>query len=115
VTHVDPPQYAWTCQYCGQLSPSGTASCASCGFPAHTSAFELERAKQLGSVQAFLDERQTQRDKWRRKSLPRKVLLVVALFLFFGGLVLLRFGWGRNMVLGAAMMGGSLLLGWLAN
>jgi hypothetical protein len=32
-------------------------------------AFELERAKRLGSVQEFLKERDLQRDDWRRKSL----------------------------------------------
>jgi ribosomal protein L37E len=62
MAHLDAPQYTWVCQYCGHSSPGGTLYCASCGFPAHTSAFELERAKQLGSVQAFLTEHDARRE-----------------------------------------------------
>ena len=114
MAHVDAPQYTWVCQYCGHNSPGGTLSCASCGFPAHTTAFELERAKQLGSVQAFLAERHVRRDKWQRKRLPEKVLVVVAAPLFAVGLILLRYSWSwRNMALGVTITGASLLFFWL--
>jgi hypothetical protein len=95
--------------------PGGTSYCANCGFPAHTSAFELERAKRLSSVQAFLGERHVQRDNWRRKPLPKKILGVAAVPLFAVGVALLRIasGW-RSMALRAAIMGASLLLLWIA-
>lgn len=92
------PQYTWLCQHCGRSSPGGAVSCANCGFPAHASAFELERVKQLGSVPAFLAERQAQRDNWRRTPLLRKILLVVALILFLVGLILFRFAFGSFIV-----------------
>jgi uncharacterized membrane protein YvbJ len=114
MAHVDAPRYAWVCQYCGHSSPGGTLYCATCGFPAHTSAFELERAKQLGSVKSFLAERHVQRDNWRRKPLPKKVLVFVAAPLFVVGLILLRYSMSwRYMALGAAMIGVSLLLYWV--
>ena len=114
--HLEAPQYTWVCQYCGLSSPSGTLHCANCGFPAHTSAFELGRAKWLGSVQEFLRERDLQRDDWRRKPLWKKVLLVAAVPLFAAGVVLLEAtsSW-RSVALGAAMMGASLLLLWLGS
>jgi hypothetical protein len=111
---VDAPKYTWVCQYCGRSSPGGTLSCVGCGFPAHTTAHELERVKQLGSVTAFLAERQAQRDNWRRKPLPRKVLFIIAVPLSLVGIVLLQFTWGwKSMELGAAMAGASLLCIWL--
>jgi hypothetical protein len=110
---LEAPQYTWVCQYCGLSSPGGTLYCVNCGFPAHASTFELERAERLGSVQAFLAERHVQRNNWRRKPTPKKVLVVAAVPLFAVGLVLLRSAsaW-RSMVLGTAMMGASLLLLW---
>jgi uncharacterized membrane protein YvbJ len=112
--HVEAPQYTWVCQYCGLSSPGGTLHCANCGFPAHTSAFELERAKRLGSVKEFLAERHVQRENWRRKPLPKKVLVVAAAPLFAVGLILLQLasGW-RSTALGAATTGASLLFLWL--
>jgi len=66
-------------------------------------------------VTAFLAERQAQRDNWRRKPLPNKVLFVIAVPLFLIGLILLRYTWGwRSMALGAAMAGASLLCFWLS-
>ena len=59
--HVEAPRYTWVCQYCGLSSPGGTLHCANCGFPAHTSAFELERVKRLGSVREFLAEHHLQK------------------------------------------------------
>ena len=70
--YLEAPQYTWVCQYCRLSSPGGTLNCVTCGFPAHTSAFELERAKRSGSVQEFLKERDLQRHDWRRKPLPKK-------------------------------------------
>jgi len=113
MAQVSAPQYTWVCQYCGCSSPAGALSCASCGFSANTTAHELERAKQLGSVTAFLAERQAQRDSWRRKPLPKKVVVVTAVPLFAVGFILLRFAWGwKNMALGAAMMGAALVCLW---
>jgi hypothetical protein len=114
--HLEAPQYTWVCQYCGLSSPGGTLYCANCGFPARTSAIELERAKRLGSVQAFLAERHAQRDYWRRKRLPKKLLVVAAVPLLAVGVILLRLasGW-RSMALGAAITGASLLLLWLGS
>jgi hypothetical protein len=114
--HLQAPQYRWVCQYCGLSSPGGTLHCANCGFPAHTSAFELERAKRLGSVKEFLRERDLQRDDWRRKPLWKKALLVAAVPLFAAGVFLLEAtsSW-RSVALGAAMMGASLLLLWLGS
>jgi uncharacterized membrane protein YvbJ len=109
----DAPKYTWVCQHCGHSSPGGTLSCANCGFPVHTSAFEIERAKQLRSIPAFLAERQVRRDKWRSKPLPKKVLVVVAVPMFGVSLILLRFAWGwANMALGAAIIAASLLFFW---
>ena len=114
--HLEAPQYTWVCLYCGLASPGGTLHCANCEFPAHTSAFELQRAKQLGSVQEFLRERDLQRDDWRRKPLWQKVLLVAAVPLFAAGIVLLEATSSfRSVALGVAMMGGSLLLLWLGS
>ena len=112
--HLEAPQYTWVCQYCELSSPRGTLYCANCGFPAHTSAFELKRARRLGSVQEFLRERDLQRDDWRRKPLWKKVLLVAAVPLFAAGVFLLEAtsSW-RRMALGAALMAASLLLLWL--
>lgn len=114
--HLEAPQYTWVCQYCGLGSPGKTLRCANCGFPAHTSAFELERAKRLGSVQEFLRERDLQRDDWRRRPLWKKVLLVAAVPLFAAGVFLLEAtaNW-RSVALGAAMMATSLLLLWLGS
>ena len=110
------PQYTWVCQYCGISSPGGTLYCATCGFPAHTSAFELERARRLGSVHEFLRERELQRNDWRRKPLPKKVLIVATLPLFAVGVVLLQVVSSlTSMALGAAMIGASLLLLWLGS
>lgn len=104
------PHYAWICQYCEHSSPGGTLHCASCGFPAHTSAFELERAKQLGSVQVFLAEQHAWRDRWRRKPLWKKVLVVTAVPLFGVDLFLLPFAWNwRDMALVAVILGVALL------
>jgi len=83
--HFEAPQYTWACQYCGLSSPGGTLHCTNCGFPAHTSAFELERAKRLGSVQEFLKGRHLQTDDWRRKPLPKKILIVAGVSLFAVG------------------------------
>jgi hypothetical protein len=72
------------------------------------------RATSLGSVTAFLAERRAQRDNWRRKSLPRKVLLSMAVPFALVAIVLLRYTWEwKSMVLGAAMAGASLLCIWL--
>lgn len=110
------PQYTWVCQYCGLSSPRGTQHCATCGFPAHTSAFELERAKRSGSVQEFLKERELQRDDWRRKPLPKKVLIAATLPLFSMGVVLLQVASSlTSMALGAAIMAASVLLLWLGS
>jgi hypothetical protein len=115
----DAPHYAWVCHYCGATSPSSTVACTSCGFPAQTSAADLERAKQLGSIPAFVAERQDRRDKWRRKPLPKKALIVVAMPLAIGGVILLRFApvafaW-KYAGAGAAAVGVALLLGRLSN
>ena len=113
---LEVPRYTWVCQYCGLSSPGDTLHCANCGFPAHTSAFELERAKRLGSVQEFLKGRHLQTDDWRRKPLTKKVLVVAAVPLFAAGVFLLSAtaSW-KSMGLGAAMMGASLLLLWLGS
>ena len=112
--HLEAPQYTWVCSHCALSSPGGTLHCANCGFPAYTSAFELERAKRLGSVQEFLKGRHLQTDDWRRKPLWKKVLLVAAVPTFAAGVFLLEAtsSW-RRVALGAAMMGASLLLLWL--
>jgi hypothetical protein len=115
MARADAPQYTWVCQYCGRNSPDSTLFCTHCGFPAQTSAFELERAKQLGSVEVFLAERQVRQENWRRKPLPKKMLIVAAAPLMVGGAIILQLAWGwRNMALGAAVMGASLLLLWFA-
>jgi hypothetical protein len=114
--HLEAPQYTWICQYCRLSSPGGTLNCANCGFPAHTSAFELERAKRSGSVQEFLREREIQRDDWRRKPLPKNVLIVATLPLFAVGVVLLQVASSlTSMALGAAIMAASVLLLWLGS
>ena len=114
--HLEAPQYTWLCQHCGLSSPKGTLHCTNCGFPAHTSAFELERAKRLGSVQEFLKGRHLQTDDWRRKPLPKKILSVAAVPLFAMGVFLLQGTASlRSMALGAAVMGASLLLLWLGS
>ena len=112
--HLQAPQYTWVCQYCGLSSPGGTLYCANCGFPAHTSAFELERAKRSGSVRDFLKERELQKDDWRRKPLLKKICVVATLPLFAVGVFLLQVtsSW-KSMALGAAAIGASLLLLWL--
>ena len=111
MARADAPEYTWVCQYCGRSSAGGTLFCTHCSFPAQTSAFELERAKQLGSVEAFLAERQVRQENWGRKPLPKKVLIVAAAPLMFGGAIILQLAWDwRNMALGAAVMGASLLL-----
>jgi hypothetical protein len=75
----------------------------------------LERAKQLGSVEAFLAERQVRQENWRRKPFLKKLLIIVAAPLMFGGVIVLQLAWGwRNMALGAAVVGASLLLLWFA-
>ena len=114
--HLEAPQYTRVCQYCELSSPRGTLYCANCGFPAHTSAFELKRAKRLGSVQEFLKQRDLQRDDWRRKPLRKKVPLVAAVPTFAAGIFLLEAtsSW-RRVALGAATMGASLLLLWLGS
>jgi len=110
------PQYTWVCQYCGLSSPGGTLHCTNCGFPAHTSAFELERAKRFGSVQEFLKGRHLQTEDWRRKPLPKKILVVAGVSLFAVGVFLLSAtaSW-KSMGLGAAMMIASLLFLWLGS
>jgi hypothetical protein len=114
MAHASAPMYTWVCQYCERSSPGGTLTCASCGFPAHTTAQELERAKQLGSVTAFLAEKQTTQGNWRRKTRFKKVVVVVSVPLFAAGFILLRFAWGwRNMALGAAMLSIALFCLWL--
>jgi hypothetical protein len=111
---LEAPQYTWVCQYCGLGSPGGTIHCANCGFPAYTSAFELKRAKRLGSVQEFLNGRHLQTDDWRRKPLPKKILVVAGVSLFAVGVFLLSAtaSW-KSMALGAAIVAASLLLLWL--
>jgi hypothetical protein len=70
----------------------------------------------LGSVQEFLKERERQRTDWRRKPLPKKVLIVATLPLFAAGVVLLQVVSSlTSMALGAAMIGASLLLLWLGS
>jgi protein-S-isoprenylcysteine O-methyltransferase Ste14 len=70
----------------------------------------------LGSVQEFLKERELQRTDWRRKPLPKKVLIVATLPLFAAGVVLLQVVSSlTSMALGAAMIGASLLLLWLGS
>jgi hypothetical protein len=62
-------------------------------------------------VEAFLAERQVRQENWRRKPLPKKMLIVAAVPLMFGGAIILQLAWDwRNMALGAAVMGASLLL-----
>jgi hypothetical protein len=76
----------------------GGLFCTHCGFPAQISAFELERAKQLGSVEAFLAERQVRHENWRRKPPPKKMLIVAATPLMFGGVIVFQLAWDwRNM------------------
>jgi protein-S-isoprenylcysteine O-methyltransferase Ste14 len=90
--------------------------CANCDFPAHTSAFELERAKRSDSVQEFLRDRELQRHDWRRKPLPKKVLIVATLPLFTMGVVLMQVASSlTSMALGAAIMGAAVLLLWLGS
>jgi hypothetical protein len=114
--HFEAPRCTWVCQYCALSSLGGTLHCTNCGFPAHTSAFELERAKRLGSVQEFLNGRHLQTDDWRRKPLPKKILIVAGVSLFAVGVFLLSAtaGW-KSMALGAAMLGASVLLLWLGS
>ena len=70
----------------------------------------------LGSVQEFLKERELQRTDWRRKPLPKNVLIVATLPLFAAGVVLLQVVSSlTSMALGAAMIGASLLLLWLGS
>jgi hypothetical protein len=70
----------------------------------------------LGSVQEFLKERELQRTDWRRKPLPKKILIVATLPLFAAGVVLLQVVSSlTSMALGAAMIGASLLLLWLGS
>jgi hypothetical protein len=42
---------------CGGLSARHSAFCEKCGFPAVASGADIERARSLGSVSAFLSER----------------------------------------------------------
>jgi hypothetical protein len=95
-------------------SPGGTLHCTNSGFPARTSAFELERAKRLGSVQEFLKGRHLQTDDWRRKPFPKKILVVAGVSLFAAGVFLLSAtaSW-ESVALGAAIVAASLLLLWL--
>lgn len=109
------PQYTWICQYCGLGSPCGTLHCASCGFPAHTSALELERAKRLGSVPAYLADLDARDTNWRTKPIWKKAAVIVAAPLFVVGIVLLEVGFsGRSIVLAAAAIGAGALLLWLS-
>lgn len=74
--------------------------------PTHTTARELERAKQLGSVTALLAEKQTTKDTWRRNPRFKKGSGSSCCASVRGGFILLRFAWDwRNMALGAAMLG----------
>jgi uncharacterized membrane protein YfcA len=51
----------------------------------------LDRVKELGPVQAFLAERQAERENWQRKPLLIKILIVLAIALIIGCFVLWRF------------------------
>jgi protein-S-isoprenylcysteine O-methyltransferase Ste14 len=63
-----------------------------------------------------LKERDLQRDDWRRKPLPKKVLIVATLPLFAVGVVLLQVASSlTSMALGAAIMAASVLLLWLGS
>ena len=107
------PTNAWNCQFCGASCVPGVARCAACGFPAAASAADLERARQLGSVAAFLDEQRSSWAFWRDASVGYRIRIVLFFLVFFAGAGLARIAGSLRLIApGAVLMLASVLVLW---
>ncbi len=105
--------YNWVCHYCKTVCSKEHNNCSNCGFPANASVDDVERVKELGSVEAFLDEETTETK--RLASLPkwRKAINVIFIIVIIIGLIIARFAPApEHNFLGIAIIGTSVIVFW---
>ena len=83
------PTYTWECRYCNRVNAPGVAEhCQYCGFPANSSADDLELAKTAGSPDVVIEQHAksaaSEESPWAR------VLVWIFGIIFIIGLLLAR-------------------------
>lgn len=102
------PSYSWTCGVCDHGNPPNIESCESCGFPAHASGAEIERARAArlpltvggepntesqapsGPPEAFVEPPQAQTTSRGLSSSQSFFLFCFGVYLLFGAYVTWR-------------------------
>ncbi len=105
--------YNWVCHYCSTVCSKELDACSNCGFPANASVDDIERAKELGSVRAFLDEEKSETERIANLPIWRRSIEIILFVIIVIGFILGRFAPApEHNFLGMAIIGISLVVFW---